>query len=75
MKEIRSMFEEVKEDRDSPFSCFETIDEAVDHINDTVKVILITSGTYATTIVPKLVSNKNIISFNILCKPHEVIKV
>jgi len=69
-------------DKDIPFKCFETFDKnykegksALEEINDTVKVVLIASGTYGQSLVPKLAFNKNIHSFNLICKPSEVLKV
>jgi len=73
-----------KDDKDIPFESFECFDKkdhnarektALEEINDTVKVVLITSGTYAQSLVPKLAFNKNIHSFNLICKPSEVLKV
>ena len=58
-----------------PFEAYDTFEEAIKEINETVKAIVVTSGSYAETLVPKLGSHKNVISMNVFCMDHEVQKV
>jgi len=64
------LFLEAKEDKElnCPFEGFENVDEAMDAIANTVKAVVITSGQFAPTLIPKLCLNQNIISFNVMCK-------
>lgn len=56
MKDIREDFEEARksDEKGIEFTAVELLDDALDMINNTVKMVVITSGSYAKSLIPKL---------------------